>query len=155
MTGEEFRQMQRDMARDAISSLLNNCRLRFLDAARLVQLTGSWIDRLHESYSTGSIDFTPLLPIWHQVCQHYYRERFGTSQASLFRDNDKETVDQWAKFVYQDLFANLVCEDEFVRNVLRACKLLPCLDTEEAISAMVYHVKEMDLPYGESENGGR
>jgi hypothetical protein len=148
MTREEFAVIQRDGMSNALTGLIRDCLRRFLKAARLVSLKGPVVEGLENASRSGSIDLTPLLPAWHLICKRYREERFD-AQAKLFQDQSTEALEGWGQFIQWELFPSLLREDEFVRNVLRVSLLLPCDSTAEAASAILHHVREMNLPYGE------
>lgn len=145
MTRREFAAYQKAHACEALSWLANDCIKRYLAAARLVGLQGAIADRIAEARCKGGQDLTPLLTVWDAVCERYRDERFD-AQESLFEAHDAEVRREWSEFVHWKLFPRLLREDEFVRNVLRALRLLPCRDIADVVTALRCHVFEMTLP---------
>lgn len=146
MTRDEFIEFQHDETRRALSDLVNDCKRRFLEAAKLVGIRSPVIKGIEDALHNGHVDMAPLLPAWEVICKRYRDERFDP-QTSLFKDHHAESIELWGRFLYQELFPDLVQENEFVRNVLRAVQLLPCQSPPEAASALSHYLKEMSLPF--------
>lgn len=145
MTCDDLGRIQREGTKQALLALVMLCRRRFLRSADLVGIRGAAIERLRQFGVHDAVDLEPLVPAWRLLCDRYLSERFDP-QLGLFSDPDTEAATAWERFVYQQLFAELVREDEFVRNVLRALGCLPCQSPQQAAAAVRQYLSEMTLP---------
>jgi hypothetical protein len=146
MTRDELIRTQRREIKREIYALAMLCRRRFLRSADLVGVRGAAIDRLRQVGLQDAVDLTPLFPAWQLLCDRYMAELYDP-QLVLFADPETEALTAWLQFVYQKLFATLVREDEFVRNVLRALGSIPCQSPDQAAAAAVcQYLLEMPLP---------
>ncbi|MBN2299512.1 MAG: hypothetical protein JXM72_13000 [Deltaproteobacteria bacterium] len=142
---EELKRIQEEHAVQALTSLFMHCRNRFLRSAELVEINGSAIDQLRKFGFQTRVDLSPLIPAWQYVCKRYRDERYDP-QMQLFCDNGTKLEQMWGQFVYHDLVPQLLRENEFVRNVLRALGGIPCTSPDKAAGAVYQYFLEMTLP---------
>ena len=138
-----------------LSSLFSMCRSRFLKSAELVGLESDAIAKLREMGYTERVILTPLCDAWEVLCGRYVKECYDP-QSSLFVHppltelaqlcSVDEQADAWCSFVYHRLSGHLICDNEFVRNVLRAVNALPCKSSRDAATALRIYFNEMTLP---------
>ena len=121
------------------------CRARFVQSADLVGLHSPVIKALRSYGYQAGLDVSPLFPAWQKLCDRYVAERYNP-QISLFGDHATEQTAAWYHFIYHELFPQLVREDEFVRNVLRALAALPCRCQTEAVVALRQYFREITMP---------
>jgi hypothetical protein len=145
MNREQFVRHQRETFRYAMSSLLQSCEIRYLDAARLLEVDGVVIDGIGEARARGQTDLSPLIPAWTVICSRYLSEVFSL-QVDLFDPEDEKFIRPWSEFLYQRLFPVLVTHDGFVRDLLRVVDLLPCRSKADASASLVTELTEMTFP---------
>jgi hypothetical protein len=144
MNVNDFQQAQRDGAAHNLHALFMSCRRKFLNAARLLELSGAAIKSLQEC-GQKSVEVGPLLNMYKVVCDRY-THTFFSPQATLF-PNPADAEDQkWARYFYHTLVPHLLFDDHFVRNVLRAMMAIPCKNPRLAQDTLVQYVSEMTLP---------
>lgn len=141
---DEFRAAQRDLASQALSSLLNASRRKFLNAARLLELRGPVIQQV-EAHGLESVNLWSLMNMYTVACERYCKEIFSPQIEIFFNPGDAQDV-KWSRYFHHILVPNLLQDDVFVRNVLRATMALPSQNARGASEALVQHLMEMTLP---------
>lgn len=145
MTCDDLGRVQREGTKQTLFALAMLCRRRFLRPADVVGIRGAAIERLRQFGVHDAVNLEPLVPAWQVLCDRYLSERFDP-QLGLFSDPDTEAATAWGRLMYQQLFAELVREDEFERNVLRAHGCLLCQSPEQAAASVRKYLAEMTLP---------
>jgi hypothetical protein len=141
---DDFRAAQRHGASQALTSLLNACRRKFLNAARLLELGGTVIQQV-EAHGRESVNLWPLMNMYSVACERYCEE-FFTPQIEIFSSPVDAQDVKWSRYFHHVLVPHLLQDDAFVRNVLRATMSLPSKNAHGAGEALVQHLIEMSLP---------
>ncbi len=128
-----------------LSSLVDACRRKFLNAANLLELCSPAIERLRTVGIETRIDLWPLLNPFMVLAERYVATFFSPQEALFPAPSGKED-ERWSRYYHHVLLPHLLQHDELVRNVLRAVRALPCNDSQGAASAVGHFFAELTLP---------
>lgn len=92
----------------------------------------------------AKVDLAPLWPFWLAMIDRYNREVFDP-QTELFGEPEPQ-VTKFSQFVHWRVWSALAEDNECVRNVLRALRVLPSHDSQRAVNALVCFIR--DVPIG-------
>ena len=144
---DTFREVQQLGINPKLSSLVNQSRRKFLNAANLLQVHSPVITQM--AAKTEGIQLWPLSPFYQGLCERYI-ESFFTPQLDLI-DPIKEGADQkWEQYFSWVLAPYLLKQNDLVRNILKAVGLLPCNNPTRASESLAFYADEMTLPGVES-----
>jgi hypothetical protein len=139
---QELRRHQVDSAAAYLFPLIDRCRLRVLNAVHLIGADPAQWPGLTRA-ADASVDFGPLWPFWLAVIDRYNREVFDP-QTELFGEPEPQLT-RFSQFVHWRVWPALAKDNECVRNVLRALRLLPSHDSQRAMDALVYFIGELPI----------
>ena len=120
------------------------CRRKFINAANLLEIRGPVINKLRD-FGFDRINLWPLMGMFKVVCERYIEE-FYTGQEELFERHLGGQDMKWSRYWHHVLVPNLLQDDDFVRNVLRAMMAIPCKSPKQAGDALIQIILEMTLP---------
>lgn len=126
MDVNSFRKYQREHATHNLSQLLIQCRDKFLDAARLLEIENPAIEHC-KNVGYGAVELWPFLNMYDEWCERYELALFSP-QTNLFLDNEEREDVKWQRYYFHELLPQLLRDHHFVKNVLRAMKALPGAD---------------------------
>jgi hypothetical protein len=139
LTRAELDQFQYEERIQVLSSLVTQCRDRYLRSAALVELDSDAVERVRALTYEARVDLTPLIGPWVLLCERY-RDIKYSPQIPLLPDRAVGEPMRWTNFVHQRLLPQLIQDDELVRNVLRVLGGLPCASRAEAAVAIRSYV---------------
>ena len=134
MNLDELAGYQRDSAISDLMSLAQECATRFNRALTLFGVDS----RGHRGAMTMEQSVLILIPPWDRLCGRYrvviHGEKSG--QMRLLADLDSNSHELWKSFVRHELFPTLLRDDELIRNVMFAVRLLPCDSIARAVDSV-------------------
>jgi len=143
MDVEDLKKVQLERANIEISCLISACRLRFLNAALLLELFGPRIDVLQDLGIKKSYNFQFLVEPYSILCDKYIQDVYS-SQGHLFKIQSAEN--DWLEYFYEKLMPCLISNNEVVRNILRSLGALPCKNPSDADNALIQYFSLMTMP---------
>jgi hypothetical protein len=139
---QELRRHQVDSAAAYLFPLFDRCRLHFLNAVNLIGADPAQWPGLRQP-ADAKVDLGPLWPFWLAVIDRYNREVFDP-QTELFGEREPQ-VTRFSQFVHWRVWPAVTGDNECVRNVLRALRVLPSHDSQRAVDALVCFIRELPI----------
>ena len=143
MDFDYFRREQRAGVNYCVHSLFTNCQTKFVNAANLLELQSPILDALRKD-ATPVADLGVLRGVYSLICQKYINEIFSP-QLDMINQLAYIEDKKWIRCYYQKIIPRLISDNDFVLNVLRATKVIPCKDPRAAADALLHHVNESSL----------
>jgi len=145
VNAEDLRQACREQGSVWLHSLVAECRMRFLDAAALMEWQSSGIATLTSLGVRTAVDTWPLVAMYSMLCERYI-DAFYDPQRQLMPTPGDAPDEKWMAYFFYRLRPALVADGVVVRNMLRVVGGLPCRSREEAAQSLYQHCEEMTLP---------
>ena len=145
---DELRRAQREGMVANLAYLVTAARRKYLNAANLLQLGGTAIERLRTLGLSAPVEAWPLFASF-TVLSDRYIEHFFSPQVEVFATLKDLPDEKWGRYFYYVLMPHLLRNDDVVINTLRAVRALPCSRPEKAAEALVHHFTEMTMPGSE------
>jgi len=145
MNISEFRRLQRQGSEQTLFELVMACRRKFLDAASLLEVRSSSLEKLSAFGYDTRVDLQPIRGPF-TILSERYIDQFFSQQLLLFPTPADQQDAKWYRYFYHALKPNLLANDDVVRNILRAVEAIPSQKPEHAVAALIQHFTEMPMP---------
>lgn len=142
---DEFRAFQREGAASSLFTLIMAGRRKFLNAARLLEVSSSALDTLTSFGVSSTVDHEPLLEPF-AVLSERYVDRFFSPQGDLAIEPGQRQDEKWHRYFHHVLVPHLLSNNDVVRDILRAVRALPSRRLEQTSSRLGHYFAEMTLP---------
>ena len=142
---DEFSAFQRETASSSLFTLVMACRRKFLNAARLLEVSSPALVVLTSFGVSAPVDHKPLLHPFAVLTERYV-EQFFSPQGDLPLGPGQRQGEKWERYFHHILLPHLLADDNVVRDVLRTVRALPGREPAQAALALRHIFTEMTLP---------